>query len=170
MEILEIEDKELFLKYAIPCGQVLVRRGTLDGAVLQELNRRMVDGSAIKGDIGKYFPVAAKMTSIIATEMGKEMVDSEVIRRYFLSEHDKAVKWRASIFPDIPVDECMIQPGRVIKTTGDNIIINTPNGEKLFRKDFIPEARRGDMVTLHYDFASEITDRDSFRKLVRMRK
>ena len=37
--ILPITDKELFLRYAIPCGEVLVNRGSLDPRLLRKAER-----------------------------------------------------------------------------------------------------------------------------------
>ena len=169
MRILEIADKDLFLKYAVPCGEVLVSRGSLDRKTLEGFRRVVADGRRISDDIAESFPVAARMTSIIAQRMGKEKIDEEVIRRYFLFEHDHAVRWRASIWNDVRIDECLIQPGRIVRREGDSLVVNTPSGEKTFRGEFVPEAGRGDFVTLHYDFISEIAGRKNFETLKRMR-
>jgi hydrogenase maturation factor len=166
---LEIIDKELFLKYAIPCGHVLVNRGSLEKEVLERLNKKMIDNQAIRENISEYFPVAAKMTTLIAKRLSKDVVDEEVVRQYFLQEHDQAVKWRSSIFPDIPKDECMIQPGKVKDISEESLLVNTPRGELEFKRDFVPEALKGDMVTVHYDFVSEMIDKESFDKLMKMR-
>jgi hypothetical protein len=169
MRILEIDDRDLFLKYAIPCGQVLVDRGSLDREVLENLRKRVAARRPPRESIEDCFPVAARMATIIAHRMGKERIDEEVIRRYFLSDHDQAVRWRSSIFPDIKVDECLIHPGRIVRREGDLLVAKTPRGELSLRGDFAPEAKRGDLVTVHYDFISEITGRKDFDRLLRMR-
>ena len=169
MKNLEIIDKELFLKYAIPCGHVLVDRGSLEKEVLERLNKKMIDNQTIRENISEYFPIAAKMTTIIAKRLSKDVIDEEVIRQYFLQEHDQAVKWRSSIFPDIPKDECMIQPGRIKNINGETMLVNTPRGELELKRDFVPEALKGGLVTVHYDFVSEMIDRESFDRLMKMR-
>ncbi len=169
MRVLEIVNKELFLRYAIPCGQVLVERGSLDRELLEKLNKKVADERPVRERIEDLFPVAARMCTIIANMLGKESIDSDVIRRYFLFEHERAVKWRASLFPDIRIDECLVQPGRILRKERGMLLASTPRGELLLRRELVPEGNRGDFVTVHYDFASEIIGRKEFEMLKGMR-
>jgi hypothetical protein len=169
MRLMEIADKELFLRYAVPCGQILVRRGSLDAGVLESLRKRTAEGRSVRDDVAECFPVAARMTTLLAQKMGREEIDEDVIRRYFLFDHDRAVRWRASLFPDVSVEECLISPGRISEIQRGGILVNTPRGELSLRKDFIPEARRGDLVAVHYDFVAEPLPRKDFDALLRRR-
>ncbi len=161
-----VEDPELFLRYAIPCGNVLVRRGCLDKRVLNKLENGVVLERSFRGDVSRFFPVASKLCQYIASQLGKEKIDSEVIRRYFLIEHKKAVLWRAKHFPDINVKECIVYPGRVINIIKDKIEVNTPAGRKIVKNIFIPEVNKNDWVTVHYDFACERIPNNLARKLM----
>ena len=165
MEVLPIENKRLFLRYAIPCGEVLVRRGTLDPGTLEKLKNGILYNRDVKIDVASLFPVASRMCTIIARRMGKDVIDDEIIRRYFLFEHEKAIKWRAKIYPDISVRECMVYPARVLKT-GEEIVINTVDGERVI-KTLDPEVRRGDFVVTHYDYISERVPNETAKKLLR---
>ena len=166
IDVLPIADKELFLKYAIPCGRVLVERGTLDSKVLERLHRNVTYERDIRERVEECFPVASKMTSIIARRMGKDSVDAEVIRKYFLLEHKKAVDWRARLFPDIRKEECIVYPARVLEA-GNKIVVNTPVGERAVRDDFVKGLKRNDWVTVHYDFVGEMIDRKTAERMLR---
>jgi hypothetical protein len=152
---LPIRDKELFLRYAIPCGEVLVRRGELRHELLQKLNDSVAHGQDIDLPIEKMFKVASRMCTILAKRMGKSEIDEEVIRRYFMLEHEKAIKWRKQVRPDIKVRECMVYPGRVLRIDFDKALVKTPLGEALLRNDFTPDLHPGDRVSTHYDYVSE---------------
>ncbi len=154
-EVLPIKDKELFLKYAIPCGEILVNRGELREELLRRLNNSVKNKQDIEIPIENVFKVASRMCSILAKQMGKKEIDSEVIRRYFLIEHEKAIKWRKEIKPDLKVKDCLVYPGRVLKIDPEGILVKTKLGEKFFRKDFAEGLRRKDWVSVHYDYITE---------------
>jgi len=154
-KILPVRDKELFLRYAIPCGEVLVRRGELREELLKKLNDSVKYGEEIDIPFESIFRVATRMCSILAKQLGKNEIDSEVIRRYFLIEHENALKWRREIKPDLNVKECLVYPGRVLRVGYDKIMVKTPLGEKLFRKDFVGDLKKNDWVSVHYDYIAE---------------
>jgi hypothetical protein len=155
MELLPIKNKELFLKYAIPCGEVLVRRGEIEPEILENLRKSVECGDNIEIDVAEFFPVAARMTTILAKRMGKKEVDEEIIRRYFLLEHEKAIRWRMKIHPDVKIRDCMVYPGRVLKIYSDSVLVKTLLGEIFLRNDFNNNLKIKDWVSTHYDYVSE---------------
>lgn len=169
MKILPIADKELFLRYAIPCGEVLVKRGTLDPRLLKKAERIVTEGKTANIDPGKMFPVAAKMCTLIALRMGKKAIDAEVIRRYFLFEHEKAVRWRMKLYPDIIPEKCIVFPARVLRS-GELLLVNTPSGKKILDTRFAPEVKRGDWVSTHYSYASEKIPSETARRMLHRKK
>ncbi len=164
---LPIKDKELFLRYAIPCGEVLVGRGELRHEVLQKMNDSVAHGQEIDMPVENIFKVASRMCTILAKQMGKSEIDEEVIRRYFMLEHEKAIKWRKQIRPDIKVQECMVYPGRVLKIDFDKAIVRTPLGEAMLRNEFTPDLRKGDRVSTHYDYISEKIEPGHVNKMLK---
>ncbi len=166
---MEIENKELFLRYAIPCGEVLVRRGDLREEMLKKLRDKIEMKRDIGLPVGRLFPVAGKMCSILAKNMGKERIDDDVIRKYFLHEHEKAIKWRSLFFKDIDLKECMVKPGRVMEA-GKTVVLNTPLGKRVIDKNFEPELKRNDWVSMHYDHICEKLPKEEVKKLMRERK
>ncbi|MBN2330562.1 MAG: hypothetical protein JXC85_01995 [Candidatus Aenigmarchaeota archaeon] len=163
---LPIKDKELFLRYAVPCGEVLVRRGELKRELLHELKQSVEHGQEIDADVGQIFKVAGRMCTILAKRMGKSEIDGEVIRRYFMLEHEKAIRWRKLVRPDIDVKQCMVYPGKVLRIDFEKALVQTPLGEAMLRNDFNPDLRRGDVVSTHYDFVSEKIKRSHARKML----
>jgi len=152
---LPIRNKELFLKYAIPCGEVLVCRGELKRELLDKLREATASGQEADVPVEEVFKVAARMCTIIAKRMGKKAIDDEVIRRYFLIEHEKAIRWRKRIYPDLSVRDCKVYPGRVLKIDEDGALVRTPIGERKLRTDFSGDLKKGDRVSAHYGYVAE---------------
>ena len=165
--VLPVKDKELFLRYAIPCGEVLVNRGELKAKLLKQLNDSVKNKEEIQTPIENVFKVAARMCTILAKRMGKDEIDSEVIRRYFLTEHEKAIKWRKQVRPDLKVEECLVYPGRILRIDPDRILVKTKQGERFFRKDFAKGLHEKDWVSVHYDYISERIKTDHVNKMLR---
>jgi hydrogenase maturation factor len=87
--------------------------------------------------------------------MGRKEIDEDVIRRYFLIEHENAIRWRQQVRPELKLEECLVYPGRVLKIGDDGILVRTPLGERMFRSDFAQGLRGTDWVSVHYDYVSE---------------
>lgn len=169
-KLLPIKDKELFLRYAIPCGEVLVNRGELREELLAKLNDSVRKKEETDIPIENVFKVAARMCTILAKQMGKKEIDSEVIRRYFMIEHEKAIRWRKQIRPELKVSDCLVYPGRILKMGNDSILVKTPLGEKLFRNDFAEGLKTKDWVSVHYDYVAEKIKADHVNKMLKRRE
>jgi hypothetical protein len=165
-ETFPIRNKELFLRYAIPCGEVLVKRGDLRQEMLDKLDRSVREGREIDFPIENVFKVASRMCTILAKEEGKKEIDDDVIRRYFLFEHEKAIKWRSMFYPDVKLRDCLVYPARVMDAR-DMIRLSTPIGQKLVANTFENELRRRDWVSLHYDHISEKLDETTAKKMMK---
>jgi hydrogenase maturation factor len=153
--VLPIKDRELFLRYAVPCGEVLVKRGEVRSELLGRLNGSVRHRQDIDYPIEGVFKVASRMCTIIAKQMGKSEIDAEVIRRYFLVEHEQAIRWRQQVRPELRLEECLVYPGRVLRIADEGILVKTPLGERMFRADFAEGLRVRDWVSVHYDYVAE---------------
>jgi hypothetical protein len=165
--VLPIRNRELFLRYAIPCGEVLVDRGELKGELLRQLNDSVRNRQGIDVPIEGVFKVAARMCTILAKQMGRNEIDDEVTRRYFLIEHEKAIKWRKQVRPDLKVKDCLVYPGRILRINPEGTLVKTKLGEKLFRNDFAQGLKKRDWVSVHYDYVSEKIKADHVNKMLR---
>lgn len=166
-KVLPIKDKELFLRYAIPCGEVLVKRGELKEELLKNLNDSVANGRKIDVPVEDIFKVASRMCTIIAKRMGKKEIDENVIRKYFLLEHEKAIIWRKKIYPDIDIKRCRVYPGKVLKIDFDGALVKTQLGEKMLRNDFSPDLKKGEWVSTHYDYISEKIKAEHVKRMLK---
>jgi hypothetical protein len=164
---LPIKDKELFLRYAIPCGEVLVRRGELREDLLKRISDSLKSRQEIDIPLENVFRVATRMCTILAKRMGRKEIDSEVIRRYFLIEHEKAIRWRKQIKPDISVKECKVYSGRVLRIDPDGILVKTRLGERMYRDDFAEDLQKKDWVSVHYDYIAEKIKSSQANKMIK---
>ena len=165
--VLPIKDKELFLRYAIPCGEVLVKRGEVKAKLLKQLNDSVKNRQEIRTPVEDVFKVATRMCTILAKQMGKKEIDSEVIRKYFLIEHERAILWRKQIKPEITVKECKVYPGRILRIDPNGILVKTKLGEKLYRDDFAKGLKAKDWVSVHYDYVTEKLKTNHVNKMLR---
>ncbi|MBN1896258.1 MAG: hypothetical protein JW789_00835 [Candidatus Aenigmarchaeota archaeon] len=156
-KVLPIKNRDLFLRYAVPCGDVLVRRGELDKKLLDEMGNAVRSGRDVDFPIEDKFKVASRMCTILAKRMQKDVIDDEVIRKYFLVEHEKAILWRKQIKPDIDVRECKVYAGKVRKIEDNRALVHTPLGEIMLRTDFREglKLKEGDWISKHYGYISE---------------
>jgi len=167
--VLPIKDRELFLRYAVPCGEVLVKRGEVGEDLLKQLNNSVKNREEINYPVEDVFKVASRMCTIIAKKMGKNEIDAEVIRRYFLIEHESAIRWRQQIRPELKLEECLVHPGRVLKLGDENVLVKTPLGERMFRNDFAQNLRPKDWVSVHYDYVAEKISENHVNRMKRTR-
>lgn len=155
-KFLPAKDQNLFLRYAIPCGQVLVKRGKLDEDELD----RMIEDVKAQGGTQKdceVFEVAMFWCSEAARGAGKKEVDKKIIHTYFFEEHEKAVEEAAAIHPDIKPDLCRVQEGLVMDIDEEGVLkVFLPTGMRHVRPDFVPDAKKGSKVSVHYNFACEV--------------
>jgi hydrogenase maturation factor len=166
---MEIADKGLFLKYALPCASVLVKRGWVSQKKIDELREAAVKGRNTEPDVKDIFVVAYSMCSLIAKKRDKKGIDADVIRSYFWEEHDDVVDERFRQFRDFSPKNCRVYPGKVLET-GRGVKVRTPAGVRTFRNVYKLDLSPGDYVTLHYDFVIEKIGEKEAEKLWRRKK
>ena len=164
---MEIEDRLLFLKYALPCAGTLVKRGIVSQEHVDNLIELVSKGKLPEDNAENIFKVANAMCSVIAMRMGKKKVDSEVIRRYFLREHDKVVEERFEQMRDFNPDDCKTHSGSVVGVRGGFATVETSLGRKGYRDDFVKDLKEGDKVVVHYGFIVEKLSERMIKELMR---
>lgn len=155
---MEIKDKVLFLRYAVPCGQVLVKRGWMKQKDLDSLRKQAAEGDvkASNKDLHAAFAEASLMLERTANSEGKSVIDEQVIRHYFLSHvHAKLAEKRSAEFKDFSPEECKVWAGRIMRLRGLSALVELPCGRREIRMDFVQGAKEGDVVTVHYSYACE---------------
>jgi hydrogenase maturation factor len=152
---MEIDDRLLFLKYALPCASTLVSRGNTTQAYIDKLIRMVSQGKVPKEKAEKMFKVANVMCDHWAKKMHKDVIDDSVIRKYFLLEHSQVVDDRYELMKDFNPVDCKTYPGKVMKVNGSSAMVKTRLGTKRYRTTFAKEVKEGDVVVVHYDFIIE---------------
>lgn len=160
----KVSNKRLFLKYAFPCGQVLVNRGNISQEFHDEIKEAIVKNKELKEEYIKPFKVALFFLSEVAKKQGKDLIDEEVIHGYYFKRHDDVVKWRAEVKPDVIVDLCRVKPGKILSINKE-ATVETPIGILEIKLDFIPDVEVGDFITVHYDYGCETITKELFKEL-----
>ena len=161
---MRVTDKKLFFSYAHPCGDVLVRRGSMEKEVLEGIREKLRKGEKVDAE-PKLFRVAYALLSMLAMERGKKEIDEEVMHEYYWRKHDEHVMNEARSRQDIIPSMCRVFPARVIEVSGKEAVVETPVGERSIKIEFVPNVHEGDFVTVHYAYACERIGETEFKKL-----
>ncbi len=165
---MNISDRILFLKYALPCAGTLVKRGSVSQEEWDDSIRNLSNGHAKPG-AENTFKVATAFCTLMAKDAGESEISENTIRRYFLSEHDTVVDRRAEEMGDFLPDDCRIYAGKVADVAENRAIVETQRGKLEYRTDFC-KVREGDTVVVHWDFVVEHVDLDTAKALWNAKK
>lgn len=163
---MKIKDKRLYFCYALPCAQTFVKRGKLKQQDLDKTIKDFSEGKNIDG-FEKHFLVANRMLEIIASKMGKNEIDEQVIHQYYLIDHDKIVDARFEEMKDFNPIQCKIKIGKVLSVSQGKARVKTPFGISEYRTDFVNNIKPGDTVSVHYDFISEKIDKTNLKNILK---
>jgi hypothetical protein len=146
-------DRMLFMRYALPCAGTLVKRCSITQEKWDELIETVRGGEAPDG-AEKIFKVAFAACSLIARDAGKAEIDEEVIRQYYLFEHDRMIDKRYEEMGDFDTGACRIRSG-IVRAVGDgHAVVENSTGTSSYRTDYCSVAV-GDVVTTHWNFVVE---------------
>ena len=158
MNFYKMRPEVYFLKYAYPCSWVIQMRGE----ILEEDLKRLEDAAVYSKVLPReyleriYFRAFARIKKI-AAEMGKnEYWDNAVIEEYFRRRHNAFVD--ASEHPESLKKLCRVHEAEVLMVEGNKLVVRYKHeGERQrkVRKDFVPDAKAGEKVTIHYHYAIE---------------
>lgn len=154
-----MKPEQYFLKYSYPCAHVLVENGSIDEEKLAELREAVFnDESFDREELIKIFPAAFRRIKEVAKKMSKDMWNLEVIKKYFLEDHnmyieakDGGYKTAGSSFRNF----CKVYRGEVIKKKGSVLTVKYGNETRNVLNNILPDAEVGDKVSIHQGFAIE---------------
>jgi hydrogenase maturation factor len=153
--LIDEDARLLFLRYALPCSQELIDKRMVTqeriNALMELVSKDKLPEEGAEG----IFKVAVAMCTIIAMKAHKKTIDADVIRQYFLMDHNKAVDEQFELRKDFDHVECKTYAGKVLKVGADSAIVKTAIGEKRCRTDFVKNLKEGDNVAVHFGFAVE---------------
>jgi hypothetical protein len=156
---MEVTDLNLFYSYALPCGELGVELGVLDGEKVGKARAAFLAGKPLK-EPREPFPVAVKLLELTAERLGKDVIDADVIRHYFWFFHDEHVKEKALVIKGFPVDECRVWPGKMVSAD----VALTPVGKTKVKKLLVPNLKKGELVAVHHGYACERISEEDFNK------
>ncbi|OGI12401.1 hypothetical protein A3K64_01050 [Candidatus Micrarchaeota archaeon RBG_16_36_9] len=163
MDFKDDSSRVLFMKYALPCSPTLVKRGSVSRYEIKKLIKIISQGEKVSSSPEKLFKTAYSMCVGIAKSLGKSNVDKNVIRKYFLFEHDKIVDRRYDEFGDFNAMRCRTFAGIVVNT--NKMIVQTIIGRRKYRNDLVSGLKKGDSVVVHRDFVVERINERLAKKL-----
>ena len=152
---MEISNRILFFKYAIPCAETLVKRGALDKKDFEKMFDAVKKGKEPEKNSEQVFKVALAHLNLIAKRNNRQVIDEETIREYFLFGHDKVVDDRFEEMKDFNPEACRVYFGIVNKIKNDAAVVETPDGNKSCKLDFVKGLAADDLVVVHRDFVVE---------------
>jgi len=152
--------KKLFFLYAHPCGDVLVAKGKMKASKLAEVRRTLQRGGIPK-EPPSIFEKGVERLAITAARIRKPVFDAKTMRQYFWFDHDDTVEDGLN---------CRILPAKVLKVVGANALVSTPLGLRNVNISMLGKARKGDLMTVHYDYACERISQKDFEQLWKVKK
>ncbi len=166
----KISNRLLFFKYAVPCAETFVKRGTINKEEYKDLIEQVRNGKEPEKNRENIFKVAMANLTFLALERNKDKIDDDTIREYFLFKHDKVVDDRFELMGDFNPDKCRTYPGIVRKLENDNASVEIPNGIYSYRTDFVKNLKVNDIVVTHRDFIVEKISKDLAIKMWKLKE
>ncbi len=147
--------RALFMKYALPCAETLVKRGIMKGSEAGGLMEKAASGMEMPKGSEKIFKTALRECGKIARNSGKTSICIESVRKYFLFGHDDAVRKRYEKFRDFDPASCAVYPGKVKSIRNGKAVVETPLEASEFSTLLCPEIKKGDWASVHRNFIAE---------------
>lgn len=156
---MKIKDKELFFAYALPCMEAWVKRGKISRKEAEELVNRYKRDKKLPPGTENLFPTALSFLKKIAREMGKDVIDKDVIREYFLKRHNEIIERMYRIKRDFDVEKCKTKKGEVIEVRESYVVVRV--GDKTGNYNtFVDDLKKGEEVILHWGYVVERLSKD----------
>lgn len=157
-----MKPEQYFLKYSYPCAHVLLESGAISEEKFKELEQYVLNNGLMeREELETIFSAAFRRMREVAAKMNKDVWDYEVIRKYFLEDHNMYIDKKDGNyekFGDTFRNFCKVRKGKVISKDDDVLTVSYDGGERKVLGSMLPEAKVGDNVTIHQGFAVEILE------------
>ena len=152
--------ENFFLRYAYPCAYIIMQRGELSKQELDELEDIAIHNKPISRQrLENIFFRAFEHIERLAKLRNKSRWSPEVIQEYFYSYHNLVIDNGEGSYATTPPtlkELSKVDTAEVTYKT-DNVLTVQFNGKiRNVVDSFVPEARVGDRVRIHYGFAVEL--------------
>jgi hypothetical protein len=150
MEMRDDEARLVYLRFALQCCDSPINRVHISVEEEETAIGLVSQGKLPERGFEKKFRQAYAVCTIIAKEMGKEEIDSEVVLRYFLQLHnpnlDRDLEMGYTFRDSV---DCKTYPGKIKKIDDDSAVVDTPVGEIVCRRVFALDLKEGALVAVH---------------------
>jgi hypothetical protein len=148
-----------FFKYAFPCAGAKVKLGSMRKEEFEKLKELFLQNSnPDKETLEKDFNAAFSRIKKLAEKMNKEIWDFEVIKEYWEKNHNEIIERGEGMYGSASEsfkDFCKIHKAKIIEKKGDKLIVEYDNKTRIVSDFLVPDAKIGDIVTIHYAYAVE---------------
>jgi len=154
-----------FLRYAYPCTYIKVQRGEITEQEMHELEDIAIHNKPVsRARLERVFTKAFPNIDIIAERLHKDRWDPDLMKDYFMKYHNEFIAAGHGIYAIAPPtfkDICMVHIADVTELKDGILSVRyakadgTPHKRNVFNV-FVPNAKIGDKVTVHYGYAVEL--------------
>jgi hypothetical protein len=152
-----MRNETYFLRYAYPCLFVAKQRGEITDEPMEKLRIAAVKDEPVdRALIEKVFFRAFRRMREIAK--GRDVWSVEVIKEYFITRHNMIIDSGLETYAKAPESLkklCMVKEGRIVAMKKGALIVDLGSERRPVNSDFMPDAKVGDVVTVHYGYAVE---------------
>lgn len=148
-----------FLRYAYPCAFIIRERNEIDDKTMEMLEKAAIEKKILgRKFLEKVFHNAFKRIEILAKEMGKDKWDFEVIKKYFRERHNEEIDNKIDYYANAPEslrELSKVSEARIVDKRPGFFVVQYENKTRTVSDVFVPDAEKGDNITIHYGFAVE---------------
>jgi hydrogenase maturation factor len=152
-----MRNETYFLRYAYPCLFIAKQRGEVDDALMEKLRIAAIKDEPVdRALIEKVFFRAFRRMRELAK--GKDVWDISVIKDYFIDRHNMIIDAGLETYakaPETLKELCKVQMSKVVAKKGEFLVVDIAGKRRPVSSDFVPDAKVGDRVTVHYGYAVE---------------
>ena len=144
-----------------------MQRKEITSAELKKLEEIAIKNKDIsKERLEKIFHRAFSFIDELAKKKNKSRWDPELIKEYFYSYHNEVIDKREGVYataPEMLKELSMVEKAKIIDKKRDVLIAEYKDKKNVIKKrnvfnHFVPDAKLGDIVTIHYGYAIEIIE------------
>jgi len=167
---MEISNRILFFKYALPCAETIIKRGNMTSEEFEKMLTQVINEKEPEKNSENVFKVAMAHLKFISMQKKKNIINEETIREYFLFGHDEAVDERFEEMGDFDQEKCRIYPGIVREIKNGKTLVETPIGTETCKNYFVKDLKVKDIVVVHRNFVIEKISKSLAVKLLESKK
>lgn len=154
-----MEVEKYFFRYAFPCAHILVKMGSLKKEKFKELEKKFNSGkSPSKEELEKIFPAAFRRIKMLAKKMKKDYWDLEVMKEYWLKEHNKIIDKNDGNYKPTSADFkdfCKVHKTKVIDKQDNLLTIKYGSKTRKVVNHLISTLEIGNTIIVHHNQAIE---------------